>query len=49
LAVLRRLRHASPPVTLIDRDLLRFDVKCGRLLGIPHGVFQVAPAGPGSA
>ena len=34
--------HATPPVTLIDRDLLRFDVVWAAA-GHPHGVFQLHP------
>ena len=32
--------HATPPVTLIDRDLLRFDVVWAAA-GHPHGVFPL--------
>ena len=35
--------HATPPVTLIDRDLLRFDVVWAAA-GHPHGVFTLHPA-----
>jgi prolyl-tRNA editing enzyme YbaK/EbsC (Cys-tRNA(Pro) deacylase) len=35
--------HATPPVTLIDRDLLRFDVVWAAA-GHPHGVFPLHPA-----
>lgn len=35
--------HATPPVTLIDRDLFRFDVVWAAA-GHPHGVFPLAPA-----
>lgn len=35
--------HASAPVTLIDRDLLRFDVVWAAA-GHPHGVFPLHPA-----
>lgn len=34
--------HASAPVTLIDRELLRFDV-IWAAAGHPHGVFQLHP------
>ncbi|MBS0467181.1 MAG: YbaK/EbsC family protein [Proteobacteria bacterium] len=34
--------HARPPVTLIDRELLRFDVVWAAA-GHPHGVFQLRP------
>ena len=34
---------ATPPVTLIDRDLLRFDVVWAAA-GHPHGVFPLHPA-----
>jgi prolyl-tRNA editing enzyme YbaK/EbsC (Cys-tRNA(Pro) deacylase) len=34
--------HAEPPVTLIDRELLRFDVVWAAA-GHPHGVFQLRP------
>ncbi|PVY56916.1 MULTISPECIES: YbaK/EbsC family protein [unclassified Simplicispira] len=34
--------HATPPVTLIDRDLLRFDVVWAAA-GHPHGVFPLYP------
>ncbi|MHA7602022.1 YbaK/EbsC family protein [Alicycliphilus sp. T452] len=34
--------HAQPPVTLIDRELLRFDVVWAAA-GHPHGVFQLRP------
>jgi len=34
--------HASAPVTLIDRELLRFDVVWAAA-GHPHGVFQLHP------
>ncbi|TFY99114.1 YbaK/EbsC family protein [Ramlibacter humi] len=36
------LGHAQPPVTLIDRDLFRFDV-IWAAAGHPHGVFQLKP------
>ena len=36
------LAHATPPVTLIDRDLLRFDVVWAAA-GHPHGVFALHP------
>lgn len=36
------LAHAQPPVTLIDRELLRFDVVWAAA-GHPHGVFQLHP------
>lgn len=35
--------HATPPVTLIDRDLLRFDLVWAAA-GHPHGVFPLHPA-----
>ena len=35
--------HATPPVTLIDRDLFRFDV-IWAAAGHPNGVFPMAPA-----
>jgi prolyl-tRNA editing enzyme YbaK/EbsC (Cys-tRNA(Pro) deacylase) len=35
--------HAEPPVTLIDRELLRFDV-IWAAAGHPHGVFKLTPA-----
>ncbi|MFD0669468.1 YbaK/EbsC family protein [Ramlibacter sp. MAHUQ-53] len=34
--------HAEPPVTLIDRDLFRFEVVWAAA-GHPHGVFQLRP------
>ena len=34
--------HATPPVTLIDRDLLRFD-EVWAAAGHPHGVFKLHP------
>ena len=34
--------HAEPPVTLIDRELYRFDV-IWAAAGHPHGVFRLAP------
>lgn len=34
--------HATPPVTLIDQDLLRFDVVWAAA-GHPHGVFPLPP------
>ena len=34
--------HALPPVTLIDRDLLRFD-EIWAAAGHPHGVFKLHP------
>lgn len=34
--------HAFPPVTLIDRDLLRFD-EIWAAAGHPHGVFKLHP------
>ena len=37
------LAHAQAPVTLIDRELLRFDV-IWAAAGHPHGVFQLTPA-----
>ena len=36
------LAHAQPPVTLIDRELYRFDV-IWAAAGHPHGVFQLRP------
>jgi len=35
--------HTSPPVTLIDRDLFRFDA-IWAAAGHPHGVFRLSPA-----
>ena len=35
--------HATPPVTLIDQDLLRFDVVWAAA-GHPHGVFPLHPS-----
>jgi prolyl-tRNA editing enzyme YbaK/EbsC (Cys-tRNA(Pro) deacylase) len=40
--------HASPPVTLIDRELFRFE-EIWAAAGHPHGVFQAASAGSGGA
>lgn len=37
------LAHTEPPVTLIDRELLRFDVVWAAA-GHPNGVFALAPA-----
>lgn len=37
------LAHATPPVTLIDRDLFRFD-EIWAAAGHPNGVFRLAPA-----
>jgi prolyl-tRNA editing enzyme YbaK/EbsC (Cys-tRNA(Pro) deacylase) len=37
------LAHASPPVTLIDRELFRF-VEVWAAAGHPNGVFRAAPA-----
>ena len=37
------IAHATPPVTLIDRDLLRFDVVWAAA-GHPHGVFPLHPS-----
>ena len=37
------LAHAQAPVTLIDRELYRFDV-IWAAAGHPHGVFQLRPA-----
>ena len=37
------LAHAQPPVTLIDRELLRFD-EIWAAAGHPHGVFRLKPA-----
>lgn len=34
--------HATPPVTLIDQDLLRFD-EVWAAAGHPHGVFRLRP------
>jgi prolyl-tRNA editing enzyme YbaK/EbsC (Cys-tRNA(Pro) deacylase) len=34
--------HAQPPVTLIDRDLFRFD-EIWAAAGHPHGVFRLRP------
>jgi prolyl-tRNA editing enzyme YbaK/EbsC (Cys-tRNA(Pro) deacylase) len=36
------LAHAQPPVTLIDRDLFRFD-EIWAAAGHPHGVFRLRP------
>ncbi|WP_404300492.1 YbaK/EbsC family protein [Alicycliphilus denitrificans] len=36
------LAHVQPPVTLIDRELLRFEVVWAAA-GHPHGVFQLRP------
>lgn len=36
------LAHAEPPVTLIDRELLRFD-EVWAAAGHPHGVFRLQP------
>jgi prolyl-tRNA editing enzyme YbaK/EbsC (Cys-tRNA(Pro) deacylase) len=36
------IAHAQPPVTLIDRELFRFDV-IWAAAGHPHGVFQLRP------
>lgn len=36
------LAHATPPVTLIDRELFRFDT-IWAAAGHPHGVFQLTP------
>ena len=36
------IAHATPPVTLIDQDLLRFDVVWAAA-GHPHGVFALHP------
>ncbi len=35
--------HATPPVTLIDRELFRFD-EIWAAAGHPHGVFRLRPA-----
>lgn len=35
--------HAEPPVTLIDRELYRFD-EIWAAAGHPHGVFRLTPA-----
>jgi prolyl-tRNA editing enzyme YbaK/EbsC (Cys-tRNA(Pro) deacylase) len=37
------LAHSDPPVTLIDRELLRFDVVWAAA-GHPNGVFALAPS-----
>ena len=37
------LAHAQPPVTLIDRELFRFD-EIWAAAGHPHGVFKLRPA-----
>ena len=37
------LAHATPPVTLIDRELFRFD-EIWAAAGHPNGVFPLAPA-----
>jgi prolyl-tRNA editing enzyme YbaK/EbsC (Cys-tRNA(Pro) deacylase) len=37
------LAHSAPPLTLIDRELLRFDVVWAAA-GHPNGVFALAPA-----
>lgn len=37
------LAHAEAPVTLIDRDLFRFD-EIWAAAGHPHGVFKLTPA-----
>ena len=34
--------HAQPPVTLIDRELFRFD-EIWAAAGHPHGVFKLRP------
>ena len=36
------LGHVSPPVTLIDRELFRFD-EIWAAAGHPHGVFKLSP------
>lgn len=36
------LAHAQPPVTLIDRDLFRFE-EIWAAAGHPHGVFKLTP------
>ena len=36
------LAHATPPVTLIDRELFRFD-EIWAAAGHPHGVFRLRP------
>lgn len=36
------LAHTTPPVTLIDQDLLRFD-EVWAAAGHPHGVFKLQP------
>ena len=37
------LAHATPPVTLIDRELFRFD-EIWAAAGHPNGVFRLSPA-----
>lgn len=37
------LAHTTPPVTLIDRELLRFD-EIWAAAGHPHAVFKLSPA-----
>lgn len=37
------IAHATPPVTLIDQDLLRFDLVWAAA-GHPHGVFPLHPS-----
>lgn len=37
------IAHAQPPVTLIDRELFRFD-EIWAAAGHPHGVFKLRPA-----
>ncbi|MNT99577.1 hypothetical protein D3C72_2424560 [compost metagenome] len=37
------MAHATPPVTLIDQDLLRFEVVWAAA-GHPHGVFALHPS-----
>jgi prolyl-tRNA editing enzyme YbaK/EbsC (Cys-tRNA(Pro) deacylase) len=37
------IAHAQPPVTLIDRELFRFD-EIWAAAGHPHGVFRLRPA-----
>ncbi len=37
------LAHATPPVTLIDRELLRFE-EIWAAAGHPHAVFKLSPA-----
>lgn len=41
------LAHATPPVTLIDRELFRFE-EVWAAAGHPHSVFRLAPADLGT-